>query len=626
MGSRRGARKQGSQKKGSSEKSSSKLELFSLPKQRTLVFSLVLIVVTLAAYSPIVHNSLVNFDDGPYILDTPQIRLPLGRLLRWAFTTFAQGNWHPITWLSHALDYQLFDSSPVATHVVNVAIHVLSAVLLFLLLQDVSGKALRSLSVAALYALHPLNVESVAWASERKSVLSMFFFMVALWAYGRYVRHRTTGRYLGMAAAFVFGLMAKPQVVTFPFVLLLWDYWPLGRWRTTGESRSRLVAEKIPLFFLSAACSVLTWRAQSASGAVRTGVHFSFLLRLENAIVAYARYLGKTVWPFNLAAMYPYPFKGFSTWQIVSSSLLLVMISALVLAARRRPYLLMGWLWFLGTLVPMIGLVQVGQGAMADRYAYLPLLGLLIGAVWGVTDWLELRPIPESWPRAALAVVLLLFGVLTYRQVGYWRDSESLWTHAIQVTHDNYVAYDNLAGELDRQEQAEAAVEQSRHAVAIYPEDWLAHLYIGNYEGRQKNYPAAVEHLSAAFRYTSEPNNVEWKEFAYAGLGTAYRKLQNYSQAREAYQASLRINPANHYALLGMGLVAHEQKNFPEAIRWYSEAMRNQPDAVASLLMAKAMQENGQMAESKDAYQKARSLTTDLNAAQRTADEMLSPK
>src|SRR5271165_6121575 len=343
-------------------------ELFSSAEKRTPILCLLLIVATLGVYNSVKDNAFVNFDDDFYIVNNPHVQQGLTwETVRWAFTTYDQANWHPLTWLSHALDCQLFQLNPAGSHYVNVMLHAASVVLLFLLLQGATGKPWRSLCVAALFALHPLNVESVAWAAERKNVLSMLFLLLALLAYDRYARQPSVLRYGMVVASFALGLMAKPQIITLPFVLLLWDYWPLGRLAASSVDQpvpaqplSRLILEKVPLFLLSAASAAVTLRAQTAGGAVRTSLEYPFSLRLGNAVVAYARYFGKAIWPSHLAVMYPHPGNSLPAWQIALAAVLLLTVTVLVVLARRQRYLATGWFWFLGTLVPMVGLVQVG--------------------------------------------------------------------------------------------------------------------------------------------------------------------------------------------------------------------------------------------------------------------------
>jgi len=600
----------------------------SLPYSKPFlpILSAALLLATFAAYSGVVHNSFVNFDDSQYISGYPEIWRSFDwTLVGWAFTTYAEANWHPLTWLSHALDYQLFQEAPAAVHLENVLLHGLSAVVLFLLLQRATGSIWRSLTVGALYALHPLNVESVAWAAERKNVLSAFFFMLALWAYGRYAQNRSIGRYMGVVAAFALGLMAKPQIVTFPFILLLWDVWPLGLYRAHPSKpitklASSLILEKIPLFLLSLASCIVTMKAQTAGGAVRTLSDASTSLRLANAVVSYVVYLGKVVWPFGLAVVYPFRL-DIATWRIAGSALLLLAISIWVLVDRRRPYLPVGWCWFLGTLVPMIGIVLVGNAALADRYAYLPAIGLFIMATWRVGDWVKEHQIGVTWPAVAAAGVFLFLGVLTYRQVGYWHDSESLWTHTLEVTEDNFLAHEKLGSEFVRQGRREDAMTQFHQAAAINPDDWIAQIYIGVYEREHQNYRDAIEHLQVAAEKT---DNSLLREDAYVNLGTAYRGLHDFPRARQSYQQALSINPANPTAVTGLGLMAQKDGKFPEAIQWYSRAMRAQPNAVVCLLLARAQEQNGQLAESKATREKAVSLVRDINAAQRMVDQILS--
>ena len=599
----------------------------SHPEWLTLLLCASLLLVTLAAYSSVIHNSFVNYDDDRYLVGTPAIRQPIDlKLLRWVFTTFAQANWHPITWLSHAIDYHVFGLNASAIHIENVLIHALSAVLLFLLLQKASGRPWRSVTVAALYALHPINVESVVWAAERKSVLSMLFFMLTLLAYGWYAQRRTIGRYLFVVIAFMLGLMAKPQIVTLPFILLLWDVWPLNRWPVFAESGSlawrdfsRLVVEKIPLFLLAALSSVLTWRAQSAWGATRSLVDYPFALRLANALVAYALYLWALVWPSRLTVFYPLP-QNFPAWQIALAAGVLLAISTLVWAGRSRRYPVVGWLWFLGTLVPMLGIVRVGDAAMADRYAYLPSIGLFLMVTWFAADWAAEHTTYRAISPFAACAALVLLSLVTWHQVGYWRDSKTLWTHALEVTRDNYVAQDNLGAELVNEGREEEALSHFRQAAVLNPKDAISNRYVGISDENQGNPLPARERLNIAVHNTNDP---ELNEDAFAYLGMAYHDLHDDVRAKENFEAALHINYSNPIALIGMGLVAHSDGRFPEAINWYSRAMMARPNPVACLLLAKAMEKNGQVEESKGVYQEAANLTANLGAAQRLVEKML---
>ncbi|MGB9489468.1 MAG: hypothetical protein WCA92_03275 [Terriglobales bacterium] len=364
-------------------------------ERQTLVLCLALVAAVLVSYSSVVRNQFLDYDDDRYITENPNVKAgTTWATVAWAFTTYDESNWHPLTWLSHALDCDLFGLNPVGHHAVNVLLHAASAVLLFLLLQQATGFRWRSLMVAALFALHPINVESVAWAAERKNVLSMLFFLLALLAYGWYARKPGFGRYSAVFVAFVLALLSKPQVITFPFLLLLWDYWPLERFAALPPTPQAGIApkvsspllEKVPFLVLCLASAVVTMKAQGAGHTIKDFSQFSVSLRLENAVISYLRYLGKAFWPSNLVALYPHRTRLYPAWQVVAAVIVVLLSTALVLLKREQRYLAVGWFWFLGSLVPMIGLVQVGDQAMADRYAYLPFIGLFLMITWLLAD------------------------------------------------------------------------------------------------------------------------------------------------------------------------------------------------------------------------------------------------
>ncbi len=461
-----------------------------------------LMVVVLAAYSSVVGNAFVAFDDQTYILDNAHVKAGLTwNTVAWAFTSFDESNWHPLTWLSHALDCQVFGLNPIGPHVVNVLLHALNAILLFLLLQFATGYRWRSLMVAALFALHPINVESVAWAAERKNVLSMMFFLLALYAYVWYARNPELRRYAAVAGLFALGLMAKPQIITLPFVLLLMDYWPLERVLSSRFSvlSSRppaaerpvaspqrslrfLLLEKAPLLLLSAASALVTMQAQGA--ARKEGAPYGTLLRWETAAISYVRYLGKAVWPSKLVALYPHPAKFYPGWQVLGAVILLLAITALVLRASGRRYLAVGWFWFLGTLVPMIGLVQVGEQALADRYAYISFVGLFVMVVWLAGDWAdewaEKDPrISVRWLAAPAFACLLALGLLTYRQVSYWHDTENFWRRTLELTQDNFVAEGALGAYLRSHGKVEAAAASLSRCARHPPRRSAGHVESG---------------------------------------------------------------------------------------------------------------------------------------------------
>ncbi len=491
-------------------------------ERHVVILCLVLVAATLAFYNPIIQNQFIDFDDSSYIVKNPWIQTGLNwDAVKWSFTTFREGNWHPLTWLSHVLDYRIFRLNPAGHHYANLLLHVANAALLFLLLRRATGSTWRSLVVGALFALHPVNVESVAWAAERKNVLSMLFFLLALLVYDRYARAAKRRLYLAVAILFALGLMAKPQIVTLPFILLLWDCWPLqrmgagivGAGMTTGDLRGApaprsfafLVWEKAPLFLLAAADSVVTLIAQRSGNAVRTLAEVSVSARLENVVVSYARYIGEALWPSRLAVMYSRPEGTLPGWQVAGAAVLLLVISSLIFRWRDRRYLPVGWLWFLGTLVPMIGIVTVGEQSMADRYAYLPLIGLLIAIVWGLDAVASEYQIPHGYRAGAAVLVLCVLGCLTHRQLGYWHDEETLWRHTLRVTESNYMAHNYLAIALAKQERSEEAVIQFEAATALhkYPPSQL--LTLALYELRVGHPKEAIGECNAVLRTSSDP-------------------------------------------------------------------------------------------------------------------------
>src|SRR5208283_3716151 len=370
--------------------------------------------------------------------------------VKWSFTSFRDANWHPLTWLSHALDCHLFFLDSGKHHQTNVLLHACNVLLLFWVLLRATGCTGRSAMVAALFALHPINVESVVWIAERKNLLSMLFFLLALGAYRWYALKPRVDRYAMVALLYAMGLMCKPQVITLPCVLLLWDYWPLQRMLAAparpsatevtaipGRSFSWLVSEKLPLLVLAAASAAITIKSQGAGGAT---TWYPPSVRLGNAIVSYAIYIGKAFWPAHLAPMYPHPGSSLREWQILLAILLLLTITGIVIEDRRRRYLPAGWFWFLGTLVPMLGLKQVGAQAMADRYAYLPFVGLFLMVCWSAAEWSEQRKLATAWLAVPSVIVLLVLMVVTHRQIDYWSDHVTLWSHALQVTSGNWQA------------------------------------------------------------------------------------------------------------------------------------------------------------------------------------------
>ncbi len=438
-------------------------------------------------------------------------------------------------------------------------------------------------------------------------------------------------RYLVVALFFALGLMSKPQVITLPFVLLLWDYWPLQRFSfqtaisgagtpaplRTQETLSSLIWEKVPLLGLCLISAVMTLNAQAAGGATTNYGHW---VRLENAVVSYARYLAKAFWPSHLALFYPYPLKPYPAMELAGASLLLLGITAVVAQMRSRRYLTVGWLWFLGTLVPMIGVIQVGTQAMADRYAYLPFIGLFLMVCWLAADWASEAHLPPMLLRGACVAVLAALAVLSYRQVGFWNDHITLWTHTLEVTHDNWVAENNLGTALLKDGRPEEAIPHFRAAVALFPSDPNSNINIGTYEQMHGNLPAAIERYKAAAGFARNPKT---KARAYNNLGYAYKGIGNLTDARDSFQQSVKADPNYSGAWISLGVVAQRTGDLPLAVSAYSRALQVYPSDYGYLLLAGALEQNGDRAGAESARANAERLTRNLGAAQRYADDLL---
>ncbi|MFZ0314053.1 MAG: tetratricopeptide repeat protein [Candidatus Korobacteraceae bacterium] len=616
------------------------------PRARVALLVAGIVIATVVLYYPVASHPFLNYDDDIYVLNNPQVQAGLSwETVKWSFTALYASNWHPLTWLSHALDCQLFNLDAGRHHETNLLLHVINVVLLFWVLWRATRYAGRSAMVAALFALHPINVESVAWIAERKNLLSMMFFLLALGAYGWYARKPRVGPYLVVAGLYVLGLMAKPQVITLPFVLLLWDYWPLQRMSdaaagsaaTDGEAVipakrfSWLLLEKLPLLALAAGSAAITIRAQYESGAM-SGPHWQpFRLRIENAFLAYVRYLGKAAWPSQLTLIYPHPGNSIRIWQVAAALLLLLAITGLVIAERhRRRYLLIGWLWFLGTMVPMIGIVQVGVQAMADRYAYLPFVGLFIMVCWAAADWAEQRHIAPVW-QAGVGVALLLALALTARhQLDYWSDNTKLWARVIalqaqQANADNWVAENNLGHALLKLGEVEEAMPHFRAAVAINPSDPDSNLNLGAYEQQNKNLAAAIEQYKKVIAMTQNTPrlNAMSRAQAFSNMGLAYRGLKDYEQARASFQQAVNINPNDARSWLGIALLAQRSGDLNTAIQAYTRTIKISPSDWEYLLLAGALDHAGQHDAAQSARQRAIAISADITQAQKIADNVL---
>lgn len=616
--------------------------LFGSPAKRTLLLCLLLMTVTLTLYVPVTHNAFINFDDDTYITNNAHVQAGLTwPTVKWSFTTFDAGNWHPLTWLSHAFDYELSGLNAGKHHFGNAFLHAINVAILFLLLQIATGFTGRSLMVAALFALHPVNVESVAWAAERKTVLSTLFFLLALLAYGWYARRPTLSRYGAVFLLFLLALMSKPQVIAFPFLLLLWDYWPLRRVATQPQQEMNaaaplgpetprlsfvfLVLEKVPLLLLSVASAVATLTAQHAAHALRPlGGYHIMLNRIETALISYVRYVATAIWPSGLALFYPHPAKLFPVWQVGAAALALVFATAIVVSEwRPRPYLAVGWFWFLVSMFPMIGLVQVGQQARADRYAYISFIGLFMIAVWAVADWAHRNQVPRSWVAVPATVILIALSAVTHRQIGFWSDTTTVWSRSLDVTQDNFVAHTALASYLAEQGQVEEAAVHLRAALAIEPDNLPAALGLAAYEHERGNLPAAIELYKTVALHPGDP---ERRATAYSGLGSAYRQIDDYSDAKQCYQAALQLSPGSPIALVGLGLVAWHDADFGEAVQQFSNATTAAPSDIGYLLLARALDQAGRSTEAHAARVSASHISSNLDEAQSQADALLAGK
>ena len=462
-----------------------------------------LTVLVAVVFSQVSGHGFLNYDDDLYVTANTHVRDGLSAQgVVWAFTTTHAANWHPLTWLSHMLDVTLFGMNPGYHHVMNVVFHGANAVLLFFVLLGLTGRLRRSVAVAALFAIHPLHVESVAWLSERKDLLCGLLCLLCLLAYTRYARNPRAARYALVVTLFALALLAKPMAVTLPFVLLLLDFWPLGRWGGAGPGKLRLFTEKVPLLLLSGSSGVVTYLTQLNYGTVRNLVQIPLVTRLGNAIVAYATYAATCFWPLGLSVTYPPLERGASVWRLVSAAVAVAAMTLVVLiSARRKPYGATGWLWFLGTLVPVIGIIPVAAQFVADRYTYLPLIGLFLLLVWSLADMVQDRPRFRAAAVAGGWLVLLVLSVISWRQVGLWRDSVALFTHAVNLEPENAVAARQLGVALIEQGKTAEGSAYLTRALQLDPESRAElHYRAGTEHTLQGRYREALEEYREALR------------------------------------------------------------------------------------------------------------------------------
>jgi tetratricopeptide (TPR) repeat protein len=603
---------------------------------------LLLALVTLLVYLPVAHDSFLVYDDGEYITENPAVQNGLTwPAIQWAFTTQHASNWHPLTWLSHMMDCELFGPNAGAHHVVNALFHAVNAALLFGLLFRLTGDLWPGAFVAALFAWHPLHVESVAWMSERKDVLSTFFALLTLLAYTRYAQGVTSDQwpvartekvvpaparsrvtchvslFYGLALIFfALGLMSKPMLVTLPFVLLLLDYWPLGRISdaknapapaaqpfrlrgATAATLNHLLFEKWPFFLLSAVSCVVTFVAQRSGEAIVTLDNIPLVFRLENALTAYAQYLLKTIWPVNLAVIYPLS-PEFPRFAVIAAAAVLIFISIIAWLARKRsPCLPVGWFWFLGTLVPVIGLVQVGGAALADRYTYFPLVGVFIAVAFGVRDLAGRFRFPKTAVAGAAALVLAACLLLTENQLRYWHDNESLFRHALAVTRDNDIAHVNLAFALERQGRFDEALAEYREALRLEPRSYQIHNSYGNLLGKMDRPDEALAEYREAIRLNPQI------PFLHNNLGAELARLGRFDEAMNAFTNAAQLDPVSPWPHFQMARVLLQQGRDAEAIAKLHEALRLDPDNISILAYTAhvlAANENPEFRDGKAAF------------------------
>ena len=573
-----------------------------------------LTLATIVAFEQVPCNKFINFDDDDYVTENPYVKAGLtSQSIVWAFTSSHSFNWHPLTWLSHMLDCELFDLNPFWHHFTSLLFHIANTLLLFWVLKRMTGAIWPSGFVAAAFALHPLHVESVAWVAERKDVLSGFFWMLTIGAYVFYAERPGIKRYLLVVLAFSLGLMAKPMVVTLPFVLLLLDYWPLGRFRWRIQSRDDalrecesvesnyqsstvygLVGEKVPLFILVIVSSVVTFIVQQSEGAMATIENMPLSFRLVNALVSYTEYIGKMIYPGRLAVFYPLPSNGFPIWRLVVSFIILVGISAgVVYTVRRYRYLAVGWLWYLGTLVPVIGLVQVGGQAMADRYTYLPSIGIFIMAAWGGAELLGKRRYRRIVLGTMSGIVLASLLACTWIQVSYWRNDFTLFRRALAVTENNYVIHNNYGMALLEKGRDDEAFTHFTEALRINPRSSIANINVGVAYLKQGNFGEAIAHLNEALRVRTD-----WPE-VYNYLGMAYAREGKYDLAIENYNQALRLKPDYLDAINNLGMALEKQGKVDQAIGEWQKVLQlapNHADAHFNIGLAMAWQKKYDLA------------------------------
>jgi tetratricopeptide (TPR) repeat protein len=605
-----------------------------------------LIAVNVFIYAPVSRYGAVSYDDASYISENTHLSDVTWQNIQWAFTTNQAGFWMPVTWLSHMLDAWFFGSATGPQHVINVVFHIANSVLLFGILCRLTTEWKPSAIVAALFAVHPLHVESVAWMAERKDVLSTFFWMLALWTYVAYARRPDRTRYLLLLILFALGLMSKPTLVTLPFVLLLLDIWPLRRLRIERGPQKiwlRLILEKLPLLIMAIAVSAVTVVMSLDKGNISSSETFPLTLRLSNASVAYVAYIRDIFWPANLSVFYP--FRSIAAWEVLGSLLLLTAVSVFTSwNARRHPYLLVGWLWYVGTLVPVIGLVQAGAQSRADRYTYIPVVGLFIAGAWGLsylTDRWRYRRIVLS----SVAAVLLCSCTLEARQqVLYWENGRTLWQHALDTTKENFVAHTILGYVLAKEGKTDEAIAHYEKAIGIRPEFAMAHNNLGIALARQRRADEAIDEFETALRLSNNTADIHYNlgfelaeqnrldeaivqynialdlepdyAPAFSKRGDAHLRQGRINEAIADYTRALALRPRFVEALNNLGMALVNQGKYDEGIARYRDALRIQADfADAHNNLGVALANQGKYDEAIDHFSEALRIRPDYSSA-----------
>jgi tetratricopeptide (TPR) repeat protein len=583
---------------------------------------------TAAVYALAMRNGFVNLDDPDYVTRNPHVLAGLTWAdIRWALgSSYPSSNWHPLTWISHMLDVQLYGRNPAGHHFTSVLLHILGVVLLFLLIERATGRPLRSAAVAALFAVQPLNVEAVAWISERKSVLSVLLFLLAIGAYGWYAKKPGVGRYLWVVLFFGLGITAKVMVIPFPFALLLLDYWPLGRLSgtdTDGNSRKfypalrALVIEKIPLFVMAAAGGAVTVYVHSREHALTATMPFSW--RFKNAIFSYVAYLGKAIWPVGLAPYYPHPENTLS-WTIVAlSGLALAAITLIVWRFRERKYLLMGWLWYLGTMLPMIGFIQTGRQGMADRFMHIPMMGLLFALVWLIGDLAS----EKHWQKEIAVAIFLLalapFAALTIKQIGYWHDSYTLFAHTLDVTKNNGFAENDFGVALMERGEPQLAVQHFAAAVHLSPDLASPHYNVAVLLQKQNRLDDAEHEYRAALALSSDQAEIVQ---SHNNLGILYLVQGKYAAATAELSAAIALDPNEQNSYIGRGTAEMQMMNTDAAIADFTNAAQIAPSPLALFRLGQALENKGDTQQAAKAYAAALQLAPAMSEARMRLDAL----